>query len=76
MVGKLFEMVFGCSHSHYCFPRTVHTRSNKAAALTGTYVVCTECGREMPYDWENMAVVRSSSRARQYAHSLSSRQAA
>ena len=29
----------------------------KAADLTGTYVVCLDCGREFPYDWSTMKIV-------------------
>lgn len=27
--------------------------------MTGTYVVCLDCGEEFPYDWQAMAIVRS-----------------
>jgi hypothetical protein len=30
---------------------------SKAAFATGTYVVCLQCGKEMPYDWKQMKVV-------------------
>ncbi|HJS99809.1 MAG TPA: hypothetical protein VJ756_12015 [Terriglobales bacterium] len=30
-----------------------------AAGLTGTYVVCLDCGKEFAYDWEQMKVVSS-----------------
>jgi hypothetical protein len=32
-----------------------------AAAVTGTYVVCLDCGKEFPYDWAEMKMVRSES---------------
>jgi hypothetical protein len=56
MVAKLFEVFFGCRHSHYTFPITVRSRSrrNVAASLTGTYVACLDCGKEFPYDWQDM----------------------
>jgi hypothetical protein len=59
MVLKLVDALFGCWHSHYSFPITVRpgTRRNKAAALTGTYVVCLDCGKEFAYDWQQMKVV-------------------
>jgi hypothetical protein len=61
MVAKLFEVFFGCRHSHYTFPITVRPRSrrNVAASLTGTYVACLDCGKEFPYDWQDMKVVTS-----------------
>lgn len=58
MIEKLLDAVFGCHHSQYSFPITVRrgARRNRAAALTGTYVVCLDCGREFPYDWQEMRV--------------------
>ena len=35
-----------------------------AALLTGTYVACLDCGREFPYDWQDMKVVTSVEAAR------------
>jgi len=34
-------------------------RNTPAASMTGTYVVCLDCGREFPYDWNEMKMVRS-----------------
>jgi len=78
MFTKLLDAVFGCSHERYSFPRTVHAgaRRNAAASLTGTYVVCLDCGRELPYDWESMKVINSSSEARRYTQSLVTKEAA
>jgi hypothetical protein len=61
----LCDLVFGCSHKHCTFPITIRgkLRRSEAAALTGTYVVCLECGKEFPYDWETMEVVHSKPRA-------------
>jgi len=33
-----------------------------AAAVTGTYVVCLDCGREFPYDWAQMKTLASAPR--------------
>lgn len=56
---SLFDLVFGCSHRRRSFPIT--TRGNKrrtpAASVTGTYVVCLDCGKEFPYDWKQMKIV-------------------
>jgi len=59
MLSKLVNAVFGCWHSHYSFPRTVRAglRRSAAAAVTGTYVVCLDCGKELPYDWREMKVI-------------------
>ena len=53
------NMLFGCSHKKLSFPITVRAvrRRSQAASVTGTYVVCLECGHEFPYDWNEMKVV-------------------
>ena len=58
MLAKLRDAMFGCWHSNYSFPITVRNgRRSKAAAVTGTYVVCLDCGKELPYDWHEMRIV-------------------
>jgi len=59
MFSKLMDAVFGCSHSHYSFPITVRASSRRspAASVTGTYVACLDCGKELPYDWREMKVL-------------------
>jgi hypothetical protein len=52
------------------------SRPSTAAALTGMYVVCLDCGKELPYDWQEMRVIGSQSEARHYAQELATRQAA
>lgn len=60
MLSRFLDAIFGCSHSHYGFPLTVKGgKRSPAAFLTGTYVVCLNCGKEMPYDWKQMKIVRS-----------------
>ncbi|MGA8763829.1 MAG: hypothetical protein WB562_13270 [Candidatus Sulfotelmatobacter sp.] len=78
MMSKLVEAFFGCLHSRYSFPVTLRgpARRSQAAALTGTYVVCLECGKEFPYDWQEMKVITSPAERREYAASLSTRHAA
>jgi hypothetical protein len=58
---SLFELVFGCSHQRCSFPITVRgkLRRSPAALITGTYVVCLDCGKEFPYDWKEMKMVRT-----------------
>jgi RNA polymerase subunit RPABC4/transcription elongation factor Spt4 len=67
MIAKLFEALFGCRHSRYSFPVTVRraARRPQAAALTGTYVTCLECGKEFAYDWNEMRVITSPERYRE-----------
>jgi hypothetical protein len=56
---RLFDVVFGCSHKRCSFPITVRgkQRRSEAASVTGTYVVCLDCGHEFAYDWAKMKVV-------------------
>ena len=55
---SVFDMLFGCAHKRCSFPITVRgKRRSGAAAVTGTYVVCLDCGHEFPYDWNQMKLV-------------------
>jgi hypothetical protein len=58
---RFFDVVFGCSHKRCSFPITVRgkQRRSAAASITGTYVVCLDCGHEFPYDWNKMKLVDS-----------------
>jgi hypothetical protein len=78
MVGKVLEGFFGCWHRKFSFPMTVRPglRRNRAAFLTGTYVVCLDCGKEFPYDWNEMKVISTRSEERHYTRSLVTKQAA
>lgn len=76
MFSRAYDALFGCWHSHYSFPITVRAGSRRAAASsrTGTYVVCLDCGKELPYDWSEMRVVTS--KPNQSAHPLVTKEAA
>ena len=78
MVAKLFDAIFGCHHARYSFPVTIRgsARRPQAAALTGTYVACLDCGREFPYDWQEMKVITSSAEKREYVAALATKHAA
>jgi hypothetical protein len=67
MITKLYDLFFGCRHSRYSFPVTVRraVRRPQAAVLTGTYVACLDCGKELPYDWREMKVISSPERHRE-----------
>jgi hypothetical protein len=58
---KLFEMVFGCSHKRCSFPITLRGKQlrSPAASVTGTYVVCLDCGHEFAYDWNEMKMLQA-----------------
>jgi len=77
MLSKILDAFFGCWHNHYSFPITIRpgTRRSKAASLTGTYVVCLDCGKEFPYDWREMKVVSPLSGNANRAASLATKEA-
>jgi len=61
VITKLMDLLFGCSHANYGFPITrKSSRSQRGSAVKRTYVVCLDCALELPYDWEEMRVVKSS----------------
>jgi hypothetical protein len=65
MFGDVFDILFGCWHKRYSFPITAKKGSNphcEAEQITGTYVVCLDCGKEFPYDWKQMKVMSGRSR--------------
>jgi hypothetical protein len=66
MITNVFDMLFGCWHRRYSFPITTRPgqRRTEAASVTGTYVVCLDCGKEFPYDWRQMKVVSARSQER------------
>jgi hypothetical protein len=69
MLARFVEMLFGCRHKNYSFPRTIKAcRPRGSASHPGIYVVCLDCGRELTYDWINMKLVRQTT-----THNLPSR---
>jgi len=66
---SLFDFVFGCSHKRCSFPLSTRgvKRRSPAASVTGTYVVCLDCGKEFPYDWKAMKVIRNRDMQRETA---------
>jgi hypothetical protein len=61
---SLVNLLFGCWHKNYSFPFTARgSRRTQAAQVTGTYVVCLDCGKEFPYDWKEMKLVSVNERA-------------
>ncbi len=69
MLAGVLDVLFGCTHKRYSFPITskLGTRRTKAAMLTGTYVVCLDCGKEFAYDWTEMKVLSESTATRREA---------
>lgn len=58
MFSRILDALFGCGHRRYTFPMTIKkARRSPAAGITGTYVVCLDCGKEFTYDWKQMRIV-------------------
>jgi hypothetical protein len=77
MITRLLDAVFGCWHSHYSFPITVRKGSRRGTSpLTGTYVVCLDCGKELPYDWHEMKVISGPKTASAAVSALAPKEAA
>ncbi len=75
---SFLELVFGCSHKRCSFPMTTRgrLRRTQAAAVTGTYVVCLDCGKEFPYDWQAMKVIRTKTQQAAAVAAVTNRRAA
>lgn len=58
-ISDMLDVLFGCSHKRYSFPISAKPgqRRSQAASVTGTYVVCLDCGKEFAYDWQEMKLV-------------------
>ncbi len=77
MFARMLDTLFGCWHTHMSFPITAKpgVRRNSAASLTGTYVVCLDCGKEFAYDWHEMKVVSGSRQTKAAVRDLATKQA-
>jgi hypothetical protein len=53
----ILNTLFGCTHKQLSFPITL--RNHSIRGPKATYVVCLDCGAELPYDWNQMKVVRN-----------------
>ena len=78
MFGKLMNALFGCWHNNLSFPMTVRSGSRRSAAasLTGTYVVCLDCGKEFAYNWREMRIVDAKDSRTRAVPDLAPKQAA
>ncbi|MBI3934435.1 MAG: hypothetical protein HY316_07055 [Acidobacteria bacterium] len=55
---------FRCSHKNTTFPITRRRKVKEAGRVADTYIVCLDCGYEMPYSWNEMRVLKERRRAR------------
>jgi hypothetical protein len=78
MISRLLDAFFGCWHTNLSFPITTRSaaRRSAAASLTGTYVVCLDCGREFAYDWREMKIVNEAPASTAAVPNLAPKQAA
>jgi hypothetical protein len=54
-MAKVIDFFFGCPHNRTTFPITPKaTRRADVNASPNTYIVCLDCGKEFPYDWQKM----------------------
>jgi hypothetical protein len=63
---RFVTSLFGCTHDHCTFPITAKKPGvvdpDGQPAKT-TYVVCLDCGKEFPYDWQQMKQAASAKNA-------------
>jgi len=63
ILGGTYDLLFGCWHQDTSRPFTPRPDPKKlvkipeAADATGTYVVCTKCGKEFAYDLKRMKIL-------------------
>ena len=69
---SILGLFVGCRHKQHTFHFTIRgtTRRSGVASITGTYVVCLDCGKEIPYDWNEMKLARSESQASRGGNSI------
>ena len=66
---RIVDILFGCWHRRLSFPFTSREEqpSSAAARQTGTYIVCLSCGKQFPYDWQQMRILGPSEQADAYS---------
>lgn len=63
---RFVKLLFGCAHQHCTFPITSKkpgAAPSEGRTVTNTYIVCLDCGKEFPYDWQQMKVVETTKHA-------------
>ena len=60
MLQAVLNAVLVCRHRRTTFPVTA---GRTATAVRRTYIVCLDCGAELPYDWRQMRVMPSGVRS-------------
>ena len=62
MIEAVQRFLIRCSHRSMTRPITLVDHSG--VARWGTYVVCLDCGTQLPYDWAKMCIGRPARRPR------------
>jgi hypothetical protein len=57
MIDTISNLLFRCSHKRLTRPLSAVTRTGEPRG--GTYVVCLDCGKQFPYDLQQMRVGRA-----------------
>ena len=55
---------FGCFHKNTTFPITRPRTVREPGRMADTYIVCLDCGYEMPYSWNEMRIYKERRKAR------------
>ncbi len=50
--------LFRCLHKKTTFPITLKIVERARNSLPRTYMVCLDCGKELPYSWAEMKLVK------------------
>ena len=61
MIDLLLKTFFSCPHRRLGFPITVRHDPHLHGSRYGkrTYVICLNCGTELPYSWDEMRIERA-----------------
>ena len=74
MWNWLLDCLFGCAHRKLSLPITLRKKMVNGRPGLGpaaeTYRVCLECGKQFPYNWEEMKIVRALPPRRAEVHGL------
>jgi hypothetical protein len=61
MIDSLLKTFLSCSHRRLGFPITVKRDPHVSGSRYGrrTYVICLDCGTELPYSWDEMRIEKA-----------------
>ena len=75
IIIELLSRLFGCWHRHCSFPITLRVRP-QSSFPTRTYIVCLDCGKQLPYDWNEMKLLKPSTERHRPAREFIARHSA